>query len=474
MADDPQTPAPSGFTYSVSRGDGSVVTVTVDIEPARVRAATDRVFQRRVRQAKIPGFRPGKAPRAIYERTYGSEHLWHEAAEDVVDEIYREIIQREELEPLDRPEISLGELTPEAPVHYTATFPVRPEVTLGDYAAHGVTVEPTPMTEEDVERTIAGMRGHHAELRPVARPAAKGDIVTLDLDATIDGREVTLGRGAHIELGLEYGIPGLAEGLIGAGVGEERTLDLAFPEDHADEALRGKAGSFRAKVSQVAEKLLPDLDDGFAKTVGVADLAALRRAVRSELAHGSFHEARDGAAERLMAHVLETSEVTVPDVLVNDELDHLVAELKDRVAQQGIPYEKFLLQARKTEEDLRGEWRPAAVRRAKALLVLDAVAKQEGVTISGAELAQEVGATPIAQDPQALRDPAVLASLARSLRNRKLIDKLIGLEGPDAEREAIKRAGGPDDEPESSLIIPESVPTHSPEDREAIRSLLKG
>lgn len=474
MADDPQTPAPSGFTYTVSRGDGSIVTVTVDLEPARVNAATDRVFQRRVRQAKIPGFRPGKAPRAIYERTYGADHLWHEAAEDVVDETYREVLQREELEPLDRPEIALGELTPEAPVHYVATFPVRPEVTLGDYAAHGVTVEPTTVTEEDVERTIAGMRGHHAELRPVERPAAKGDVLTLDLDATIDGRVVTLGRGAHIELGLEYGIPGLAEGLVGAGVGEERTLDLAFPEDHADEALRGKAGSFRAKVSQVAEKLLPDLDDGFAKTVGVADLAALRRAVRSELAHGSFHEARDGAAERLMTHLLDTSEVTVPDILVNDEIDHLVAELRDRVAQQGIPYEKFLLQARKTEEDVRDEWRPAALRRAKALLVLDVIAKHEGVTISGAELAQEVGATPLAQDPQALRDPAVLASLARSLRNRKLIDKLMGLDGPDAEKAAIKKAGGPDDEPESSLIIPESVPTHSPEDREAIRSLLQG
>jgi trigger factor len=474
MADDPKTPAPSGFTYSVSRGEGSVVTVAVDIEPARVRAATDRVFQRRVRQAKIPGFRPGKAPRAIYERTYGTEHLWHEAAEDVVDETYREIVQREELEPLDRPDVELGDLTPEAPVHFTATFPVRPEVTLGDYAAHGSAVEPTPVSEEDVERTIAGMRGHHAELRPVQRPAQKGDVVTLDLDATIDGREVPLGRGAHIELGLEYGIPGLAEGLIGATVGEERILDLAFPEDHTDETLRGRSGSFRAKVTQVAEKLLPDLDDGFAKTVGVADLKALRRAVRSELAHGSFHQARDAAAERLMTHLLETSDVTVPDVLVNDELDHLVAELKDRVAQQGITYEKFLLQARKTEEQVREEWRPAAERRAKALLVLDAIAKKEGVTISGAELAQEVGQTPLAQDPQALRDPAVLASLARSLRNRKLIDKLIGLEGPDAEREAIKRAGGPEDEAEPALIIPESVPTHSAEDREAIRSLLKG
>ena len=474
MADDPQTPAPSGFRYSASRGDGSVVTLAVDIDAERVRAATDRVFQRRVRQAKIPGFRPGKAPRAIYERTYGTEHLWHEAAEDVVDETYREIVQREGFEPLDRPEVEIGELAPERPVHYAATFPVRPEVAVGDYGAHGARVEPTPVTDEDVERTIAGMRDHHAELRPVERPATGGDVLTIDLDASIDGRDLVLGRGAHIELGRQYGITGLAEGLLDARVGDERALDLAFPEDHPDEGLRARSGRFVAKVTHVAEKILPDLDDGFAKTVGVADLKALRRAVRSELAHASFHEARDAAAERLMAHLLETARVEVPDVLVNDELDHLAAELRDRIAQQGITYEKFLLEARKTEEELRLEWRPAAERRAKALLVLDAIAKREGITISGAELAEEVAGTPIAQDPQALRDPAVLASLARSLRNRKLVDKLIGLEGPTAEREAIKKAGGPDDEPEAQLVVPESMPEHSPDEREAIRSLLKG
>lgn len=476
MADDPQTSAPAGFTYSVTRGEGSVVTVEVDLDPDRIRAATDRVFGRRVRQAKIPGFRPGKAPRAIYERTYGSEHLWHEAAEDVIEETYREIVQRESIEPLDRPDVSLADetLTPGQPVRYTATFPVRPEVRLGDYRAHGAAVEPTPVTEEDVERTIAGMRGHHAELRPVERPAANGDVVTLDLDAHVGDRDIVLGRAAHLELGLQYGIPGLAEGLVGATVGEERTLELAFPGDHPDEDLRGKSGTFTAKVTQVSEKLLPDLDDGFAKTVGVADLAALRRAVRSELAHGSFHEARDAAAERLMSHLLETSEVAVPDILVNDEIDHLLAELKDRLAQQQLAYEQFLLQARKTEQELRDEWRPAALRRAKALLVLDAIAKEEGVTISGTELAQEVAATPLGQDPQALRDPAVLASLARSLRNRKLVDKLIGLEGPDAEREAIKKAGGPADDAPAGLIVPESAPEHSAEDREAIRELLKG
>lgn len=476
MTEDTQQTAapPAGFTYSVERREGSVIALSVDVDVDRVRAATDRVFARRVRQAKIPGFRPGKAPRAIYERTYGVEHLWHEAAEDVVEETYREILQREGFEPLDRPQVELPSHEPEQPVHYAATFPVRPEVKLGEYGAHGVSVEPQPVGEEDVERTIAGMRDHHAVLTPVEREARTGDVLTIDLDASIGGKEQQLGRGAHIELGRDYPIPGLAEGLAGARAGDERVLELTFPEDHADEGLRGKSGRFVAKVTQVSEKVLPDLDDEFAKTVGVADLAALRKAVRSELAHGSFHEARDSAAEKLMDHLLSTTDVVVPRVLIDDELDHLVADLKGRLQQQGLAYEQFLLQARKTEEQLREDWRPAAERRAKALLVLDAVSKREGVTISGAELAQEVAGTPIAQEPQALRDPAVLASLARSLRNRKLVDKLIGLEGPEAERDAIRKAGGIEDDPADALVVPESGPEHSAEDREAIRSLLKG
>lgn len=473
---DPSPPAePEGFRYEVARGEGSVVTVTAEISAERIQRATDRVFQRRVRQAKIPGFRPGKAPRAIYERTYGADHLWHEAAEDSVDQTYREIVQREDLEPLDRPAVEIGDLTPGAPVHYTATFPVRPEVTLGDYSAHGVTVVPVAVTDEDVSKTLAGLRERHAELVPVDRPAATGDVVTADLDATIDGRELVLGRAAHLEIGREYGVPGLSDGLAGISAGEERTLELTLPDDQPDEALRGRSGRFVARVSAVAGKVLPPLDDGFAKTVGLADLAALQRAVRSELAHSSFHQARDDAAERLMTHLLDTSTVDVPEVLVTDEQDHLVAELQDRLKAQGGTYEQFLLQARRTEEDLRAEWQPAALRRAKALLVLDAVAKREGVTISGAELAQEVAGTPIAQDPQALRDPAVLSSLARSLRNRKTVDRLLGLGAPEAERDLIRQAGGPaEDAAAPALVIPESAPVHSAGDREAIRELLKG
>ena len=418
----------------------------------------------------------------MYERAYGKEHLWEEAGEDLVEETYKEILDAEDIDPIDRPQVQITQSEEGKPLTFTASVVVRPDVALGDYRAHGATVEPVPPDDDEVDRTIAGMREQHAQLRPVDRAAAAGDVLTVDIDTSVNGRTLTFARNAHIEAGKELGITGLGDALVGLKANEEKKVDLTFPDDASEGELTGKTGTFSIRPSQVAEKVLPPLDDEFAKTVGVADLAALRKAVRSELAHAAFHEARDAAADKAMEHALASADVEVPDILVQDELDHLIADLKARVKEEGLTFEKFLLQTRKTEQDVRTEWLPIAQRRAKSLLVIDAIARKEGVTVSGNELAAQAALSPLAQvDPQVLRSPAVLASLARSIRNRKTIDKLIGLDSPDAEREAIKRAGGEDVDfhgqeaakaEEPKIIVPERS-TATAEGREALRAMLE-
>jgi trigger factor len=467
---------PSSVKHSVRRDAGSRLTLDVEVAADRLARAADAAFERHVQRAKIPGFRPGKAPRAMYERTYGKEHLWEDAADDLMEQTYREIVDAEGIEPIDRPNATVTQLEEGKPLRYTATVVVRPEVTLGDYMAHGAKADPEPPGEEDIERTIAAMRDSHAQLRPVDRPAVAGDIVTVDIDATVPGRTLPpFARNAHIEAGKDLGITGLGDALVGMKAGDEKKVDLKFPDDASEGELTGKTGTFSIRPSQVAEKVLPALDDEFAKTVGVADLAALRKAVQNELAHAAFHEARDDAADRAVAHALDTSSVELPEVLVQDELDHLVTDLKARVKQEGVTWEKFLLQARKTEDEIRAEWRSAAERRAKSLLVLDAIARREGVTVSGDELAAQAAMSPLAQvDPQALRSPAVLASLARSLRNRKTVDKLLGLDSPDAEKEAIRKAGGEvEEEPKKPEIIVPAKSGATKEGRDAIRALIE-
>lgn len=486
MADTPTTTTPSdrSFRHTVTREPGARASIDVDVDADRLTRQADRVFERHNQKARIPGFRPGKAPRAMYERQYGTEHIWAEAAEEIIDETYREILGLEGLEPIDDPSVEVTALEPGKPLVYKATVVVRPDVELGDYAAHGVTVEPKPATDEDITKTIDAMRESHAQLKPVDRASQAGDIVTVDIDLTVDGKPMPpFARNAHVEAGrVSPTIAGLGEAFVGLTVGTEKTVDLPFSEDVNDETVRGKTGTFAIRASQVAEKLVPPLDDDFAKTVGVGTVDELRRTVRNELAHSAFHEARDAAADAFMEHALAQATVEVPELLVQDELDHLIADLKVRVRDQGLTFEQFLLQARKTEEEVRTEWREAAERRAKAMLVLDAIAKKENVTVSSNELASQVAMTPLAQqDPNALRDPVVLASLARSIRNRKTVDKLIGLESPEAESELIVKAGGeahdlhgsgPATPEEPKIILPEKTDA-TPEGREALRAMLE-
>jgi trigger factor len=490
MADTPPTTTPTdatdrSFRHSVSREPGARAVMDVEVDADRLSRQVDRVFEKHNQRAKIAGFRPGKAPRAMYERQYGTEHLLAEAAEDVIDETYRDIVDLEDLTPIDTPNVEVSQLEAGKPLKYKATVVVRPEVDLGDYATHGAAVEPKPPTDEDVEKTIDSMREQHAQLKPVDRAAQAGDIVTVDIDLAVDGKQLPpFARNAHVEAGRESKtIQGLGEAFVGLKVGEEKKVDLPFADaETVDEEVRGKTGSFAMRPSQVAEKLVPALDDDFAKTVGVATVEELRRSVKNELAHAAFHEARDDAADKMMEHLLEQATVEVPDVLVEDEIDHLVADLRSRVKEQGITLEQFLLQARKTEDELRKEWRPAAEKRAKAMLVLDAIAKKEGITVTSNELASQVAMTPLAQqDPRALQDPVLLASLARSIRNRKTVDKLIGLDSPEAENEMIKKAGGealnfhggqPAKPEEPKIIVPEKTDA-TPQGREALRAMLE-
>lgn len=487
MTDTPTTttPADRSFRHTLTREPGARVVLDVDVDADRLTRQADRVFERHNQKARIAGFRPGKAPRAMYERQYGSEHLWTEAAEDVIDETYREIVELEDITPIDNPAVEVTELEPGKALKYKATVVVKPEIDLGDYATHGAVVEPKPPTDEEIEKTIDSMRESHAQLKPVDRPSQAGDVVTVDIDLTLEGKQMPpFARNAHVEAGRESPtIAGLGEAFIGLTVGTEKKVDLTFSEDVSDEEVKGKTGTFAIRASQIAEKIVPALDDDFAKTVGVASVEELRRAVKNELAHSAFHEARDEAADKVMEHALAQAKVEVPELLVQDELDHLVADLKARVREQGITFEQFLLQARKTEDEIRTEWREAAERRAKAMLVLDEIAKKENITVTSNELAQQVAMTPLAQqDPNALRDPVVLASLARSIRNRKTVDKLIGLDSPEAESELIKKAGGeavdfhgtgaaPKPE-EPKIIVPEKTDA-TPEGREALRAMLE-
>jgi len=226
MQNSPKTLPPS-VKHTLRRDAGSKVTLDVEVDADRLKRAADAAFERHVQRAKIPGFRPGKAPRGMYERAYGKDHLWEDAADDLMDQTYREIVDAEGIEPIDRPDAKLTQLKEGEPLRYTATVVVRPEVALGDYTAHGARVEAAPPSEEEVEKTIASMRDTHAQLRPVDREAKPGDILTVDIDAAVPGQNLPpFARNAHIEAGKDLGIAGLGEALVGLRLHWRRGLLL--------------------------------------------------------------------------------------------------------------------------------------------------------------------------------------------------------------------------------------------------------
>src|SRR2546426_8045848 len=247
--------APSSVKHTLRREAGSRVTLDVEVEAARLARAADAAFAKHVQHAKIPGFRPGKAPRGMYERAYGRAHLWEDAADDLMDQTYREIVEAEGMERIDRPDAKLTQLKEGEPLRYRATVVVRPDVTLGDYLAHGAKVEAAPPGEDEVDKTIASMRETHAQLRPVDREAKPGDILTVDIDAAVPGKTLPpFARNAHIEAGKDLGIAGLGEALVGMRVGDEKKVDLAFPNDASESDLAGKTGTFGIRPSQAAGK----------------------------------------------------------------------------------------------------------------------------------------------------------------------------------------------------------------------------
>ncbi len=203
MSDAVTTSAPGArsFRHTMRRDAGSKVSLEVEVDAERLARQADRVFERHNQKAKIPGFRPGKAPRAMYERSYGAEHLWAEAAEELVDQTYREIVEVEDLEPLDDPRVELTQLEPGKPVRWSATVTVRPEVTLGDYAAHGASIEPTPPSAEEIRRhgrrkaasAVRAQRARRGRSRDVDRRPGRG-VRRAEVGRQQDRRARVLGR----------------------------------------------------------------------------------------------------------------------------------------------------------------------------------------------------------------------------------------------------------------------------------------
>jgi trigger factor len=372
----------------------STVKLEIELPPERLTRAVGESVRHLSRRTRVPGFRPGKAPRVVLERVLGPGSVLDDAVEHLVEHAYREALLEQGILPLANADVEVVQAEEGKPLRFTATVPIRPEVQLGDYRNFNFRPDIERIDDARVDTVIEELRDQNATLAPVEeRGAMSGDYAVIGFIGTRDGKPFDGGTAERMPLilGEERLIPGFEDHLTGLRVGESTEFDIAFPAEYADEALAGHEAHFRVEVKELRDKVLPDADDEFARSMGdYPDLAALRVEIRERLERNALDRARHEFADRIIEYAVANATIELPDVLVDQEVEVLHDELRSSLARQGISEEAYLKVVEKTDADLHAEFRPNAEKRVRVLLTLGKVAEVEGVTISDADVEAEI------------------------------------------------------------------------------------
>lgn len=415
---------------------GSRVVLEIEVPPAEVDRHFATAYRHVADSTKVPGFRPGKAPRHVIDRFVGRASVIAEAIDHLINDSYDAALDQTTIVPLDQPQVEIDStsVVEGATVRFTATVAVRPEVTLGAYTGYPFSLEAIEVTDEQVEAVIADLRQQQATLRPVDdRGAATSDVAAVKFIGTIDGEPFEGGSADRLPLviGEDRMITGWEDNLVGMRIDETKGFEIAFPDDYRVEKLRGKRAHFEVTLLDLRERLLPEVDEEFARSVGEAgSVEELRTEIREALTRRAEDEARHHLADRIVDFVTSNATVELPEVMIANEIAIMRDELRSRLAQQRLGMEQYLEMARQSPEELAAELREPAGRRVKSLLVLSAIAEQEGIDASDAEIDAEI-ADQLARygdEPRLaeyLRSRRGRAYLRMTLRNRTLVDSLI-------------------------------------------------
>ena len=382
------------MSTTISPAPKSSVTVRVELPPEQLSAALDTAVQHISRRTRIAGFRPGKAPRSVVERVVGMPAILDEAMDHLVQRAYRDALVEHDLTPLTNADVDIEQAEEGKPVVFTATVQVRPEVKLGDYRGFNFQPEIETIDEPRVDKVIDELADQNATLAPVEdRGARKGDYAVIGYVGTRDGASFEGGSAERMPLilGQERLIPGFEDNLIGLQPGGSTSFDLTFPADYAETSLAGQSAHFAVDLRELREKVLPTIDDEFARSMGsYEDLTALRVEVKARLERNALDRARHEFSDKIIEYAVANATLDLPDILVDQEVEVMHDEFRASLARQGIGEEAYLKVVEKTEKDLHAEFRPNAEKRVKVLLVLSRIAELEGVTVADEDIEGEV------------------------------------------------------------------------------------
>lgn len=374
-------------------GNQGVLTVTVDAD--KVNEGLDYAFKKVVKTINVPGFRKGKIPRPLFEKRFGVESLYQDALDYILPEAYAKAVEESGIEPVDRPEIDIEQLEKGKELIFKATVTVKPEVKLGEYKNLEVEKVDTEVTDEDVENELKALQERYAEL--VVKEdgkAEEGDTVVIDFEGFVDGESFEGGKAENysLELGSGSFIPGFEDQLIGTKAGDEKDVEVTFPEEYHAEELAGKPAVFKVKVHEVKAKVLPELDDEFAKDADeeVETLEDLKAKIKDRLKHQKEHEAEHALQDAVVEKATANAEIDIPEVMIENEIDRMMQEFSQNLSAQGMNLELYYQFSGQTEEDLRNQMKENAETRVRTSLTLEAIAKAENIEASEEDVEKEL------------------------------------------------------------------------------------
>jgi len=371
--------------------ENSQVFLTIEMEPAEVEESLAQSYHRLVRKTNIPGFRRGKAPRAILESYIGKESLLEDALNHLLPKACEKAIKEQEIEAIAQPQI---EITQTNPVVFKATIPMKPMVKLGDYHHIQLTPEPIQLTDDDTNSAMEQLRHQYATWEPVERQVDFNDLLVLDIWSNIEDKPFINRKGAQYQVlrDLPFPAPGFAEQLIGMKRDEMKEFKLQFPLDYPRPELAGKEPSFKVRVSEIKQERLHELNDEFAKQIApdLESLDSLRAQVSANLRLKAEERAKMDFEERVVKAVVDLAQIEFPPILVEAEISRLLDERLRYWQRGGQGLEEYLRSINKTEEELREELRPVAVKRITWSLVLAKIAEEERIEVSDSEIKAEI------------------------------------------------------------------------------------
>ena len=408
------------------------VKLEITVEAEKFDSAIKTVFNKNAKYFNIPGFRKGKAPYQIVEKTYGAQIFYEDAFNEVAGSAYEEALKEKEIEAVSKPEIDLVQIEKGKDLIFTAVVATKPEVTLGKYKGIQIKKIEYNVSDEDVEHELGHMAEKNARLISVDdRPVENGDITIIDFEGFVDGKAFEGGKAENHELtiGSNTFIPGFEDQIIGMKLEEEKEINVKFPEEYFSPNLAGKDAMFKVKLHEIKKKEMPEINDELAKDISEFDtIDELKKSIREKQEEQNKSRAKYETEDEVIKTVCDEAKVDIPEGMVELELDNMARDIETRLSYQGMKLEQYLKMMNKTMDDFRNENKEQAERSVKSRLVLEAVGKDAAIEVSDEEISDKIKemAKNYGRKEEEVKDnPELIKYVSDNLKVEKTINFLV-------------------------------------------------